>query len=75
MRPLTANIQEGDPDRLSQLTHGIQRRTPQEKPDSLVVKTPRADAPPKMTLRRNMVVSAREHLFNGLPRDSIGPWA
>lgn len=37
MQPLTANIQEGDPGRLSQLTHGIQRRTPQEKPDSLVV--------------------------------------
>ena len=33
--------------RLSHLNHGIQRRTLQEELDSLVVKTPRSDAPPK----------------------------
>ena len=33
--------------RLSHLNHGIQRRTLQEEFDSLVVKTPRSDAPPK----------------------------
>ena len=66
--------------RLSHLNHAIQRRTLQEELDSLVVKTPRSDAPPKGDLetkhsgfsKRPTVIAAlllpvrTTHLLNAL---------